>query len=611
MRLPQHRRDFVRAAGRHRRRGRFLHQLLMPALDAALALAQDLHIAVLVRQHLKFDVPRRADELLQVDVGGTERAARFVLRLREQRRQVLGLGDDAHAASAAARRRLENHRIADLLRQFAAPLPATLSTPGEPGSTGTPISRMNARARSFTPISRITSGRGPMNFRPDVSQTSAKLGVLAQKSVARVNRVDVGDLGGADDRGDVQVAARALGRSDADRLVGKADVRAVAVGLGIDRHRLDAQFLASADDADCNFAAVGDEDLLKSVRMANRASPYSTGCPFITSLLSTMPLTSHSISFISFIDLDDAQDLAGLDAFARRGRTARRRATGLRRKCRRSEIFTSTRFGSGGLFRLSALRRRLRPAAAAQTRRAAWRGGIAAATRPRSPGRLANAARRMRTRFSPRCTSSSAIPVSDGQVDQFSDFIDCHQWNSLTDRECRVVPAFQRKTGPPGCAQDVSLFREQYDCRRPFPDRGPHVSGAAPHAEPGRGREPHPGHQLLHGPRHAGTERRPGAVAQPATGRDLLHRRGHRRDVPGRGAHHGPDRAGSLHPADRLSPAHQYRLHPDAHDLLLRSGGRRRPLAPGTGRHPAARRRRRPGAARRAPLRSVPKNPKA
>jgi hypothetical protein len=39
---------------------------------------------------------------------------------------------------------------------------AVESTPGEPGSTGTPMSRMNARARSFTPISRITSGVGPM-----------------------------------------------------------------------------------------------------------------------------------------------------------------------------------------------------------------------------------------------------------------------------------------------------------------------------------------------------------------------------------------------------------------------------------------------------------------
>ena len=60
--------------------------------------------------------------------------------------------------------------------------------------------------------------------------------------------------------------------------------------------------------------------------------------------------------------------------------------------------------------------------------------------------------------------------------------------------------------------------------------------GAAPHAEPGRGREPHSGHELLHGQRHPRTQRRPGALAQPGTGRDLFHRRRHGRNVPRRGA---------------------------------------------------------------------------
>ena len=55
----------------------------MPALDAALALAQNFHIAVLIGQHLKLDVPRRPDEFFDVNIGRTERRARFALRLRE------------------------------------------------------------------------------------------------------------------------------------------------------------------------------------------------------------------------------------------------------------------------------------------------------------------------------------------------------------------------------------------------------------------------------------------------------------------------------------------------------------------------------------------------
>ena len=41
----------------------------MAPLDAALALAQDLDIAVLVGQDLEFDVPRRADELFEIHIA--------------------------------------------------------------------------------------------------------------------------------------------------------------------------------------------------------------------------------------------------------------------------------------------------------------------------------------------------------------------------------------------------------------------------------------------------------------------------------------------------------------------------------------------------------------
>ena len=69
-------------------RGRFLEQLLMAALDAAFALAQNFDVAVLVGQDLEFDVAGSADVLFQIDIGRTEGAARLVLRLQEQRGQL-------------------------------------------------------------------------------------------------------------------------------------------------------------------------------------------------------------------------------------------------------------------------------------------------------------------------------------------------------------------------------------------------------------------------------------------------------------------------------------------------------------------------------------------
>src|SRR5215813_5864098 len=97
-----------------------------------------------------------------------------------------------------------------------------------------------------------------------------------------MNGIDVGDLRRADDRRDIQIAARALRRADADRLIGESHMRAVAIGLGVNRDGLDPEFLAGGDDANGDFAAIGDQDLLKSygwqtepprTRPAARSSP--------------------------------------------------------------------------------------------------------------------------------------------------------------------------------------------------------------------------------------------------------------------------------------------------------------------------------------------------
>ncbi len=49
--------------------------------------------------------------------------------------------------------------------------------------------------------------------------------------------------------------------ADVVRLVGLLHVQGVAVGVGVDGDRLDAQLGAGADDAHGDFATVGDQDL--------------------------------------------------------------------------------------------------------------------------------------------------------------------------------------------------------------------------------------------------------------------------------------------------------------------------------------------------------------
>ena len=83
-----------------------------------------------------------------------------------------------------------------------------------------------------------------------------EVGVFAQQSVAGMNRVHVGDLRRADHRGNVQIAFLQTGRPNADGFVGKANMQRVAVGLAIDGDRLDAEFLAGANDPQGNLPAV-------------------------------------------------------------------------------------------------------------------------------------------------------------------------------------------------------------------------------------------------------------------------------------------------------------------------------------------------------------------
>src|SRR4029079_16194485 len=95
---------------------RLRDHLLVAALDRTVALVEVHGAAVLVAEHLDLDVARPDDRLLDVDGVVAERALGLALRARERRLQLLLRVAQAHAAPAAARRRLEHDRIPDLRR---------------------------------------------------------------------------------------------------------------------------------------------------------------------------------------------------------------------------------------------------------------------------------------------------------------------------------------------------------------------------------------------------------------------------------------------------------------------------------------------------------------
>ena len=83
-------------------RGRALHDLLVAALDRAVALEQMHRIAVLVAEHLHLDMARPLDQLFQIDLVLAEGGLGLALGLGHLARQV-GLGADRRACRARRR----------------------------------------------------------------------------------------------------------------------------------------------------------------------------------------------------------------------------------------------------------------------------------------------------------------------------------------------------------------------------------------------------------------------------------------------------------------------------------------------------------------------------
>ena len=87
----------------------------MPALQGTIALPQMDDVAMAVGEDLHLDVARLFDVLFQVNAAVLEGLLRFLPGRLEARFQAHVIAGHAHAASAAAGRRLDQHRVADLI----------------------------------------------------------------------------------------------------------------------------------------------------------------------------------------------------------------------------------------------------------------------------------------------------------------------------------------------------------------------------------------------------------------------------------------------------------------------------------------------------------------
>ena len=242
-----------------------LDDLLVPALHRAVALEEVDGVLVLVRQHLDLDMAGIAEKLLHVDHRIAERRLGFRARQR-RRRDERGFGvHHAHPAAAPAPRCLDDHRITDRAGDLHDLLRVVGKRAFGAGHTGNP--RFEHRRLGAYLVAHETDGVGA---RPDEDEARAldflgEVRVFRQESVTRMNSLRVGDLGGRNDRRNVEVARRRRRRPDAHRFVGEADVFRLAIGLRVHYDGPDAQLATRPLDAQCDLTSIGDQDLAEEL----------------------------------------------------------------------------------------------------------------------------------------------------------------------------------------------------------------------------------------------------------------------------------------------------------------------------------------------------------
>ncbi len=235
----------------------------MAALNGALALDERDHGAPLVAEQLHFHVSRTPQAALEIDGAVTERRQRFGPRGTEARGELRRLFNEPHAFAAATGDGLQHERIADLV--------------GEPRDLVRWHVHRQRLARSR--YDRHARGLGDgscgglaahrtdgVAARTDEGQSSGTARIrerraLGQESVPGVHGIGTRTLRHVHDGVDAKVGLSRGVTRKRPCLIGKPHVQRRAIAIRVDRDRSKPEIAARPDDADCDFASVGDEHL--------------------------------------------------------------------------------------------------------------------------------------------------------------------------------------------------------------------------------------------------------------------------------------------------------------------------------------------------------------
>ncbi len=243
----------------HARRRRLLDHLLVAALQRAVALAQVDDIAVAVAEDLELDVARARHVFLDHHPGVAEGTLRLTHAGGERIVEVGVAVDPAHALAAAAGHGLDQHRIADLVGlalEEGRLLPLAMIA-GHHRHAGFFHQGLGAVLEAH---GADRGRRRPDEGKAGVEAALREIGVFREEAVAGMDAVGLRFFCRRDQLVDGKIALRRRRRPDFNRRVGAFHMQRIAISLGIDRDRAQAQTLGGAHDAAGDLAAIGDKD---------------------------------------------------------------------------------------------------------------------------------------------------------------------------------------------------------------------------------------------------------------------------------------------------------------------------------------------------------------
>ncbi len=261
---------------RHAGGRRFLNHLLVASLQRAIALAEVNGVAVPVGKDLDLDVPRRGNVFLDQDAACAECRLAFADCAFERGVEIGMLVHAAHAAAAAAGRRFDQDRIADLvgfLLEELGVLPFTVIA----GHDRHVRLLHQGLGAILEPHRANGRRRGPDEDDPGQRAGVGEVGILGQEAIAGMNTFRAGFFGGFDQPLDRKVAVTGFGRTDEIGLVAQPRVQRALVRSRINGDRAHAEPLGSACDATGDFAAVSNKDGAKHSNHWVRVVP-APGC---------------------------------------------------------------------------------------------------------------------------------------------------------------------------------------------------------------------------------------------------------------------------------------------------------------------------------------------